>query len=184
MKLRLSYSLLQAFKSGNMERVINTYLRIPVEISPQMQRGIDFDLATRMYIRDYKRLPPELGGRKLISPVSDQKDLKFVVEYSEDINLSFELDTYDNPTIYEFKCSSAKDSSTWSNTGQLDFYFLGTELVGMPVKKAELFRFDPITKRFDSSLIWKVPRRLNRAEEQIKKYGYQIKEFLEGEGLL
>lgn len=178
MPVRLSYSLLKTYETKSVDDVINLYLRLDSPPTEAMKRGSAFDQKTRAYIAEHKTLPPELGGKKLVNPISDKDQLKFVVPFSN-YTLSAEFDTLDTPAIYEFKSSSVKDSADYSNDYQVDFYFLVSQILGLEVDRAYIFRQDAVyPSKYDSGLVWKSPSRMTDMVTKITTYGPQIEKIL------
>ena len=185
-KIRLSFSLMSSVKYGRRDDVCRQYLRLPGEVNENMQRGLDFDRMVEKVVDATKMFPEEFAKRVLTNPVCK---VKATVSYDERFDLKGETDVYDSPAIYEVKNSITKDSAEYSDTGQLDIYFLLSELVPKdhPLATADrawLYRFDPIHRTYDTSLIWKSARRVQQARDMIEEYGPQVYNILKEEGII
>lgn len=185
-KIRLSFSLMSAIKYGRRDDVVRQYLRIYTEPNENMKRGLDFDRMVEAEVDATKKFPKEFNSLQLTAPVCK---LQATVSYDERFDIKGELDIWDLPVIYEVKNSITKDSAEYSDTGQLDIYFLLSELVPKdhPLSKADrawLYRFDPIHHTYDTSLIWKSQRRIQAARDMVENYGPQVYEILKSEGII
>src|SRR3990167_5481324 len=170
-RLRLSYSLLNAWHWGKKEQALNTYLHIPTEINPAMQRGIDFDDNVQAAIQSMGVFPREIGGFKLKSPEAQKR---IEVEYSDKFDLVAVLDVWDNPVIYETKCSSAKDAGEYADDFQIPFYFLTLKKKNIEASKAWIFAYNWAKKQYTTALIWNSERSVKIAEDKVNKYGEEI----------
>jgi hypothetical protein len=185
-KIRLSYSLLNAWKWGRREEAINLYLRIPTVFTPEQQKRIDLGSNFDKYVEDFvnknKKLPPELGGLELEHPLPK---MRLTLPYNEMFDLVGELDVWAKPMGIEVKCSATKDSVEYSETEQISMYFLLFDL-WEEEKKSEkimdgfyLYRFDPSHKTYDRSLVWRSKRRTDEARAMIDKMGPEIYKFFQ-----
>lgn len=185
-KIRLSYSLLSSIQYGRRDDIVRQYLRIPGIVNDNMKRGLAFDKMVEKVVDETKMFPEEFAKLKLNNPVCK---LQATVEYDKRFDIKGELDVWDSPVIYEIKNSIAKDSAEYSDTGQLDMYFLLSELVpnDHPLAKADrawLYRWDPTYHKYDTSLVWKSARRVQQARDMIEKYGPQVYNILREEGII
>lgn len=177
---------MSSIKYGRRDDVVRQYLRIPGEVNDNMKRGLDFDKMVEAEVDAKKQFPKEFNELKLNAPLCK---LQATVPYNDLFDIKGELDIWDSPIIYEVKNSITKDSAEYSDTGQLDIYFLLSELVPKdhPLAKADrawLYRFDPIHRTYDPSLIWKSQRRIQAARDMVENYGPQVYEILKSEGII
>lgn len=180
--LRLSYSLLNTWKRGDKQGTLNQYLGIQMIPTKQMELGTKFDKYIDDFVTKNKQLPPEFGGDKLDQPICQQTIV--VKGYDNEFDLKGKLDIGMPKELIEVKCSASMDSAEYSDTGQLDFYFLLGELSGQHFEKGWLYRFDPTHRTYDTSLIWNGKRRIEKAKEMINKYGQEIKNYFIQQGVL
>lgn len=184
--LRLSYSLLNAWKWGRKEDCVKIYLRLPMTFPPEQQARIDkgraFDKYVEEFANKFKKLPPELGSLELTAPMPK---LKLVEQYREGIELSGELDIWAKPLAIEIKHSESMDSSEYSETEQLDMYFLLFKLWGERTGNDSgciggiFYRYDPIHKDYDRTIIKNSARRIARITKMIDEYEPQIRSYFE-----
>lgn len=180
-KLRLSYSLVSTWMKGKKDEAIELYLHMNDKETIAMRRGRDFDRYVEEVASVEKCLPAELGGKQLTNPCCKYT---LVVPIDERMDLKVEMDIWDEPTIIEIKNSVARDSADFSNDLQLSFYFLAAELSNIKAEKAELYRFDPTTHKYDMSIVWKSHRRLQEAVDAINQYGPEIYQYFQEQGIL
>jgi len=196
-KLRISYSLMDAWLKKDLVKVGNTYLHIKGENTEAQNIGIKFDKYVEDYVMQNYTLPPELGSMPLDKPIP-----KFsgAVSYNEQFDISFEMDILAKNGIIEIKASEGSDSADFSNTLQIPFYFLVLSLMTEPNKKsglwneqqwelrnidrAYIYRYNPAYKKYDRTMIYKTPRHIKEVRFVIDTEGPELYKFLESEGLL
>lgn len=180
-KLRLSYTLVKCWMCGHKDEAIQQYLHMDRYITPAMQRGLDFDKYATDFAEKNKRLPDELGGKKLTDP---KGHYQIVYPYDNKLDLKVEFDLLDTDTIIEIKNSTCRDSAGFSDELQLSFYLLAAQLEGLKTKKAELYRYDPTKKQMDMTLVWNSRRRMEEAIKAIETYGPEIHEYFTQQGII
>jgi len=182
-KLRLSYTLVRNWKEGRRDDCVKNYLHMDTFVSDRMRLGSEFDLKVEESLKVLSAFPPELGNIKWENP---KPKLQITVDWPEDkrFTVKGEFDAYSEPAIIEIKCSATRDSAEISNDDQLSFYFLLADIAGIKADYAKLFRYDPSTRKFDMSLVWKSVRRMEEARAMINKYGPEIYEYFTQEGIL
>jgi len=180
-QLRLSYTLLSTWLRGDKDGATKIYLRISKPGTPAMNRGQKFDRYVKKYVEEYKELPPELGGSKLQNP---EPAREIEVQYNKMFSLKGEYDVLTSSEIIEVKCSEGKDSIDYSRDFQVDFYMLMADIAGMKIKRAVIYRYDPIRKEYDTSVVYFSQRRINRIRKIINERGPEIYQHLQSEGLL
>ena len=180
-KLRLSYSLLNAWEWGKKEEAIKLYLHLPTEVTLAMKRGIKFDEDVQASVNSMGIFPSEIGGWKLKNPTAQRR---IEVPYNDKFDLVSVTDVWDEPVVYETKCSSSKDAGEYAYDFQIPFYFLTLKLKGIEVNKAWIFAYNWSKKSYTTSLIWYSDRIVKIAEDKIDKYGDEIYEFFKERGVI
>lgn len=152
-------------------------------VSDRMRLGSEFDLKVEESLKVTNKFPAELGSIEWKDP---KTKLQLTIDWPEDprFTVKGEFDAYSEPAIIEIKCSATRDSSEISNDDQLSFYFLLADIAGIKADYAKLFRYDPSTRKFDMSMVWKSVRRMEEARAMINKYGPQIWDYFIKEGIL
>lgn len=180
-KLRVSFTLLSLWRSGNIGALIDFYLKRPHETTPAMEEGKRWDEIVNVSVKEKKIIPAEFGGESLIDPKSQEK---WEADYSEQFEIVGVPDIYDSPTIYEIKTGNSKDSGDYANDFQISMYFLLAELLNKPVDKAYIIHYNHITKRTDRSLVWNTEFERERARNFIDTLGSEIYVYFEQNGIL
>lgn len=181
-KIRLSYSLIDAWKRGKREEVVDLYLHVDnKKPSKAMLRGIEFDRMTKdIAIREH-RLPDEFGSIKLTGEVIANQ--KYIVEYGN-FYLSAELDLRTPEEIIELKCSEIMDSADYLTTLQLPFYLFVAHLLEQTPKRGMIYRYDPAKRIYDVSIMYPNERVYAMVQNAIDTYGEQIERFFKEEGVI
>lgn len=169
-----------------MERLINTYLHLPVEQTKTMEYGLQKDREWKEYILSNKKMPQELGGEKhagiTVIPAGS-----FVL--ADDVHVSYEMDAISLDGIIELKCSWTMDSADYASKDQIWFYFLALLMDKKLEKYSQVNRgivycYHPITRTYDRTIVYSSPKKLSVLAEYIKESGRQIRDYLAGEGIL
>lgn len=122
--VKLSYSILDAWKRGDWERAVGMYIGQPLPGTPEMELGKAKHEQWEQEIIKSGDLPKDLGGDKLIAPITErkyQKLLPFTDDYM--ILLRGVVDALDGSTIHEFKCGMT-EAVSYVDSMQCDFYKL------------------------------------------------------------
>ena len=180
MKLRASYSLLSAWRKGQIDNAINSYLHLPTITSQAMDEGTKWDLKVQEFVKANKQLPPEFLGLPLNNPLC-QVEQK--VNYNELCYLKGIFDIYDSPILYEIKTGSSKDSGDYTVDFQVSMYLLMCDMLKLPIDRAMIIHYDQHTGKTDSSLIWKSDQELKRARNFIDTLVPEIVTYFEENGI-
>lgn len=179
-KLRLSYSLLEAWKRGETDQAISTYFRVSGEPTPQMIEGKEIHEQIAEHINKFNTLPDFLIEQELKIPSTE---MEVTVPYNELFDLKAVYDCYDSPTLYEWK-TGVQPSITWTRTHQLPFYFLVGELGKLKIDRAILVRYNQYDKSRDFAIVHNSKTLRDKARNYIDSYGPEIYEFFSREGLV
>jgi hypothetical protein len=192
--MRLSYSLLKAWKQGRREDCKDIYLHVDKPTNHHMDLGNEFDTFVTSYVALHKKLPDFLGAKAIENPLPKEK---ITVKYNDIFILSGEIDINDNnQTLYELKCSGAFDSADYLNDFQLHFYLLMMKLLGHEPKEIWLYRADAVKFKlwqnsgtvlpdfFDTSKVYNSEQARQKAEAMIMKEGLELYEYFLEEGII
>lgn len=174
MKIRLSYTILKLWEQSRVKEIADLVMGKKIEKNENMKRGYDFDLLVQEAVKKEKTLPKELGGLKLNNP---EVQKKIEVPYNELAYLVGVYDIYDEPVIYEIK-SSKFSSGDFLNDYQLDFYLLLSEMAGLKVEKAILYRYDYLNKDYDKSILYNNKRSIQEIKNRIDSLLPEIHNFI------
>lgn len=122
--IKLSYSILNAWSSGNFEQAISQYLGKPWVATPAMELGKLKDELWSTHAEFHRELHPELGGDKLDRPAVQVKYEK-IIPFSADFQILLRgvPDTVDGATLYEYKCGMTT-AGQYIDKLQMDYYRL------------------------------------------------------------
>lgn len=122
--IKLSHSILSAWASGQYEEAIGMYLGKDLPATPAMELGKLKHEIWEKYIIKNGSLPPELGGNKLVEPMTEQKWQK-IIPLSDDYQILLRgvIDLEDEDVITDFKCGFSTPTS-YLDKVQLDYYKL------------------------------------------------------------
>lgn len=180
--IRMSYSLLDRWLRGDKEGAVATYLRTPVKMTPAMKDGIEFDKSVKECIRTLKDIPQL---KDVVYPLDTMPDVKLMNSFPG-FDLSGELDAYskEKGIIFEFKCSRIYDSGDYADSYQLPTYFLLCKKNNLPVEKGIVYRYNPVQKTFDLSILYYSERKVMEMESLYKKVAPEIEAYFKEEGVL
>ncbi len=178
-KLRASYSLLELWKSGNWERAVKYYFKLEDFVTPAMADGRRFHEQWDKHISQFKTLPPEFGGKKLINPFPE---VKKVVQINEWLELVGKIDCVDAPTIYEFK-TGKQTSEAYASSKQTGVYAYLATIAGIFVDRAEIYHYDQYDKKFDMSFVWLTDKILEEAEDYVVTLAAEIHTYFQDNNL-
>lgn len=147
-KIKVSYSILNAWASGKYEDAIKYFFRLPVPASPAMIEGRDYHKRWEEEITKNKKLPDIFGSKQLINPQPEQY---IKVDISDWLILSGKIDCYDKPTIYEFK-TGRQTSQDIVRSKQVGVYGVLATLNKQYVDRAEIYCFNQHRKVDNKSM--------------------------------
>lgn len=121
---KLSYSIINAWSTGNFEQAIALYLGKPYPATPAMELGKLKDEFWNNHVIATKEIHPELGGGKVDKPVVQQKYEKRL-PFTNDVEMLLRgvPDMVDGTICYDWKCGLTTPSN-YVDKMQMDFYKL------------------------------------------------------------
>lgn len=181
---RASFSVLAAWDSGDWERAIKMYFKVPTEVTQAMEDGRKYHDQWEAHIRQHATLPPELGGTKLLQPIADQRLLKKTAKLQPWLELVGIPDCYDagDQTLYEFKTGGAP-SSYYADSKQLGTYTVLLLQHQMPVRRAVVCHYNQRERTSDTALVWMTPALVKEAKEWIETTAAEIKHYLDSNNI-
>lgn len=180
-KIRVSYSILNAFSHGDITGAINMYYKVFRPSNSAMEQGIEFHKTWQVYTDKYKKLHPNIST--LNKALSDPRtELKLEVDITPIIQFVGVIDCLDEPFIYEYK-SGSKPSSEYANGNQIDCYAVLLKYCNIKVEKGFYLHYDQIIKETDSAMIWITEDRLKKAEKWIIEQALAFKKYIEDNNL-
>lgn len=172
--LKLSHSIISAWKEGRQEDAISYYLGKSIPATPQMELGRLYDEKWCKYIDENGKLPDELGGDQLESPrtqVKYQVRIPFSDEY--EILLRGVPDMTEPTAITDFKCGRTEANSYISKM-QLDYY----SLFKPDIRVGKYICFNPYTKTKTVGIKFLNQDNRDNALNDIVTFGGEILEYL------
>lgn len=118
--IRVSYSILNSWARGDIDRAVAPYAGIEVESTEAMEYGKKKHAAWEKETRKTGRLPRRFGGRKLKSPQLELSTKK-VRKLSDWCYLSGVLDVLDGDTVIDYK-TGRSSASEYLNSKQHECY--------------------------------------------------------------
>ena len=158
-KFRASYTILNAWASGNWEQAIKYYFKLEQFTTQEMYAGREMHKEWADFINEHKRLPDVFGGAELKNPVAEQK---IVVQMEPWLELVFIADCIDSPDLHEFK-SGKTNSEVYAGSWQTGIYAVGATMAGHLVERAVIHHYDQYMKKSDTSYRWITDRLLEDA---------------------
>ena len=100
--IRVSYSILNSWAKGDIDRAVAPYAGIEIEPTEAMEYGKKKHEAWEKEARRFGRLPRRFGGRKLISP-QFELNTKKIRKLNDWCYLSGVLDVLDGDVAIDYK---------------------------------------------------------------------------------
>ena len=172
--LKLSYSIISAWKQGEYEQAIGLYLGKPFPSTPAMELGSLYDKKWTKYINDNSKLPDELGGDVIHSPKTQIKyQLRIPLSEEYDILLRGVPDLSTDTEIIDFKCGRTQANSYVSKM-QLDYYSLF-----LPDRKTgKYICYNPYSNTKTVGIKFLSQQNRDNAIEEIITFGGEILQYL------
>lgn len=172
--LKISYSIISAWKEGRHEEAIGMYLGKPLPGTDAMELGKLYDEKWNKYIDDTGELPPELGGGKLNNP-STQKKYRAVIPFSDEyqIVLSGVMDILEDDMITDNKCGRT-EAGVYVDKMQLDYY----SIFKPNIKTGRYLCYNPYTGGLTVGIKYLSQKNRDNALEDIITFGGEILQYL------
>jgi len=149
-KFRASFTVLNYWSKGQIDNAIKAYFKMDQYISREMAEGKNIHKEFELYINNNKKLPKEIGGKKLLKP---QCEFKLVSELFDWCDLVGVIDCLDIQTIYEFK-TGLSSSGAYIDTYQIGIYAVLLLLNDIKTTRGVVYSFNQYSKKYDVSMIY------------------------------
>ena len=180
LKLRLSYSLLNAWSRGNVDEAVSLYLREGLISSPALKYGKDFHKKVEKIINKKKEITLAGTNFKFEKPETEKV---IIINYSDHWDLKVIIDCLDENTIYDWK-TGVVNSLEYSNSYQFPLYFLACKMSGIDIERGFMVHYNQYEKKTDFTIIWNGQTQIERATNYIESLAPEIYEHFEKHGIL
>lgn len=178
--IKLSYSILNAWSTGNFEQAIGQYLGKPWVATPAMELGSLKDKLWSNHALIHKEIHPEIGGGKLNSPVVQTKYEKIIPFSAEfQILLRGVPDTIDGEVLYEYKCGMTT-AGQYIDKLQMDYY----RLLLPDLAIGYYLCFNPHNNTYTKGVKYLHKSNAEQAMEHLLTFGGEIIDYLQANKLI
>ena len=167
---RASYSVLSLWESGQKDRAIECYFKLPSYTSQQMADGKMWHDKWQEHIEKTKTLPAEFGNLPLVKP---QTELKIVKQLEDWLELVGRIDCFDDGIVHEFK-TGVSESNEHGTTYQGGIYGLLATLSDMTARQVVIHHWNQYTKKADVSIYWITPEVLKDSLRWVKEIAWDM----------
>lgn len=178
--IKLSYSIMNAWANGRWEDAVSMYLGRPIAQTPELKLGKLKHKVWENYIKNWGKLPYELGGEELINPLVEMKWEKLIpMGDNYQILLRGVIDVQHGKhgeILDDHKCGMT-GASTLVGSMQFPYYKLLQP-------KAALGRyniFNPYTEEFSRGIKILDDRDAKEALEHLITYGSEMIDYLQSQ---
>ena len=178
-RLRLSYSLLSQWASGNIDEAVALYLHKPMPSSQAMDDGKKYHEAWEASIKETKQVTI---GKTQIKFADPRSELPVIVSYNDRWDIKAVFDCLDEPILYEFKTGKT-DIMTYARSYQLPLYFLVAQLAGIEIVQARLIRHNQHNGETELMVIWNDEQMVEKARNYIDTLGPEIYDYFVKNGI-
>lgn len=172
--IKLSYSILNAWSTGNFEQAIGQYLGKPWVATPAMELGSLMDQLWSNHAKVKKQIHPDLGGGGLGNPVVQTKYEK-ILPFSDDYQILLRgvPDTVDGTTLYEYKCGMTT-AGQYIDKLQMDYY----KLLLPELNIGYYLCYNPYNKTYTKGVKYLHQSNAETALEHIMTFGGEMLDYL------
>ncbi len=176
-KIKVSYSILNAWAQGKYEDAIKYFFKLEVVKSPQMIAGQKYHKEWEEEIKKTKKLPEVFGSKQLVNPLPEQY---IKVDINDWLILSGKIDCYDKPTIYEFK-TGRQTSEDIARSKQVGVYGVLSTLNKQYADRAEIYCFNQYLKNDNKSMsiVYITDKLLEESLNWIETLSVEMRHYLE-----
>lgn len=171
---RASYSVMDAWQSGNYERAIKMYFKLEDFITPAMADGRTWHKKWEEHVKTTKTMPLEFGGKPLKDPRPEGKKQVHITDWLDLVGV---IDCYDKPDIYEWK-TGKQSSEVYANSKQAGTYGVLATMSGLYVEKAHIYHYDQYLKTYEMSTVWLTDKLLKDTLNWIETVGGEMHNYL------
>jgi len=180
-KLRVSFSLLQAWEKGLYDQCALMYQHLETPTNQGMKDGLYQHKIWEAEINKNKKL--KIGKTEFIfkEPICE---LKKYVPYNEYFDLSVVFDCIDEPILYEWKSGSSTNSMEYATKEQIPMYFLACELMQIPIKYALVVHYNQLLGESDITVVHNTIHKRELAKNYVDTFASEIYLDFERRGIL
>ena len=178
--VKLSYSILHAWETGNWESAVGMYLGKEIPTTPYMELGKVKHQQWADWTENNGTMHPELGDEKLFKPIVEQKYEK-LIPFSDDIQILIRgiIDLEDRDTIIDYKCGRTTPSA-YVKGWQLDLY----KLLRPHATIGKYICFNPYTNKVSVGIKFLDESNAEHALEKIITFGGEMIDYLQANNIL
>lgn len=173
MKFRASYSVLNAWSSGNYERAVEMYFKLKEFTTEAMANGKEWHKEWETEVKTTGCMPVIFGGQKLINP---KTEIKIVKELDTWLDLVGVIDLQHGEageTLVDYKTGKTT-SDSYANSFQPRVY----HILIPEAKRFEFRHYDAVTKKTDTSIVHLTPATLNAGIEWVVTMASEMHSYL------
>lgn len=172
-KFRASYSILNAWASGDFERTVKYYFKLEDFKSPAMLAGQQYHEKWAAEVLSKNTTPAVFGGMKLNNP---SVEIYKKVALKDWLELSGKIDCLDEPVVYDWK-TGKQSSEAYASDRQIGTYGVLCTLSGIYVNRGEIHHYDQYKKQADMSAVWITDELLRDSLEWIETLSSEIHNY-------
>jgi hypothetical protein len=178
-KLVINFSTLNPWSKGLIDRAITSYYKNDDAPTDAL---LDGRALHEMWEREIKRTGKLKIGGSVITFKKPITEYYIQLPYNEFIDVRGTIDCIDGDTIYEWKSGKTK-ASDFAGTMQIPFYFMLSELHGVPVEKACLYHYNQHQKYGEMIQVWNYPEKVKAVRNWVDSIYPEILAYWEEHNL-
>lgn len=175
-KFRASYSTLNNWAMGQIDRAIEGYFKLADYSTPQMEMGKKFHKEWELEVKKTNCMPQVFGGRQLQNFKTERKIVKQITDWMELVGV-VDLDI-DSKLLIDFKTGKTP-SSSYTNSFQHKLY----QILIPTAERFEYHHYDQYKKKSDMSMIHLTDQTLDEGLNYLLTYGAEMHSYLIENGL-
>lgn len=179
-KIRLSYTLLELWRRGQVNLALDMYFRRKkIASTPQMEDGTRIHRSVQNYVLKHHRFPEQVSTITVNNPEIEKE---LIVEYNPQFLIKAKIDLFDTDALFEFK-TGWSDSIRYAREYQIPMYFLVSDLAGFHKEKAYIIHYNQYTKNKDMVMIWNSKRQIELAKNYIDSIAPDLYNYFNNQSL-
>lgn len=172
-KLRLSFSLLNAWSKGHIDEAVAMYLHLPYKETEAMKQGKEYHEKWGAEITETGTVKI---GKTHFNFTNPQIEHGIIVPYNDRWDLKAVYDCLDDDILYEFKTGTT-DTMQYARSYQIPFYFLVAKLSNIPVKYAVLMHYNQHNNKGGFMLLHNGDEMIAKAQNLIDTLAPEIEQY-------
>ena len=179
-KLRVSFSLLDAWSRGEHERAIANYLHKDYPSTPQMDEGKKWHEENAKQIAENKMTLKEFGSLKFKKP---SVELELEAPYNELFIVKGTIDTLDGEDLWEYK-TGKRSATSYLSSMQLSFYAMLCTLRELPIKRLNVMKYNQYEDKWSWAFKWYSPLVVDEARNFVDSLTPEIYDYFDKHNIL